>query len=293
MLKSCCVHAGAARNLLVALLINLAFAAIELLGGWFTNSVSIITDALHDFGDALALGLAWYLERVALRPRDRFFTYGYKRFSLLGALLVSFVLIFGIAFTVREALERLVEPQPVKARGMLAFALLGIAANGFAAWWLHRGRSPSERAIFLHLLEDVLGWLAVLVTSAVLLFWPLFWLDPLLSLLIAAFIFYNAAKNLAAVSRILLMATPAQLNPELLIQKIELLPQVQKLEDLHLWTLDGSAHVATLQIVVTSNLPLAKLRQLKQKVRACLAEHGIHHSTIEFCTRQEHLDQPH
>ena len=191
-------HDHASRNLLIALVLNLGFAAIEAAGGAYTNSVAIISDALHDFGDALSLGVAWYLQRVSLRPRDRYYSYGYRRFSLLGAVVVSSVLLIGLSFVIRESVLRVLHPQPANAKGMLLLAILGVAVNGYAALRLSRGHTLSERAAYLHLLEDVLGWIAVLIGGIVMLFVNLPILDPLISLSEAHTIMVDAERRILA-----------------------------------------------------------------------------------------------
>lgn len=283
----------AQKNLLIALVLNLAFATIELVGGLYTNSVAILSDALHDFGDSLSLGVAWYLEKISHKPRDHLYSYGYRRFSLLGALIVSSVLLIGVALVIRESVVRLLSPQSADARGMLWLALLGIAVNGFAALRLRAGHSLSERAVYLHLLEDVLGWVAVLFGSALMIFFDLPFLDPLLSLVIAAFILYNVFKNLRSVVKILLLEVPQHLRVSQIEGNILALQGVRRVEDLHLWTLDGENNVITLQVIVSGRESFRSLARLKKQIRGLLAREGILHSTIEFCSLKEENHQHH
>lgn len=280
-------------NLLLALLLNLGFALIELIGGFYTNSVAILSDALHDFGDAFALAAAWYLQKLSGKPRDEFYSYGYRRFSLLGALIVSSVLLVGVALVIRESVERLLAPKSADAKGMLFLALLGILVNGFAALRVRSGHSHNERAVYLHLLEDVLGWMAVLFSSVVMLFFDVPILDPLVSLGIAFFILFNIYKNLRGVVRILLMEVPGHVKLPELEAALRALKPVLDLDDLHLWTLDGENHVLTLQVIVPDHLRIAELRKLKTRIRALAAEHGIFHTTIEFCCASEEREQHH
>lgn len=286
-------HDHASRNLLIALVLNLGFAAIEAAGGAYTNSVAIMSDALHDFGDALSLGVAWYLQRVSMRPRDKFYSYGYRRFSLLGAVVVSSVLLIGLSLVMRESVLRLMHPQPTNVKGMLLLAFLGIAVNGYAALRLSKGHSLSERAAYLHLLEDVLGWIAVLIGGIVMLFVNLPILDPLISLGVSAFILFNVYRNLRSVVKILLMQVPENLQSTALEEEIRALKLVKDVEDLHLWTLDGENHVITMQIIVADSTSFAALRKLKQQIRALVAGRGIRHSTIEFCCTAEDRHQQH
>lgn len=286
-------HDHASKNLLLALVLNLGFAIIELVGGLYTNSVAILSDALHDFGDSLSLGVAWYLQRISGKPRDEFYSYGYRRFSLLGALVVSSVLLIGVALVIRESVERLLKPETANAQGMMLLALLGIAINGVAALRVKKGHSHNERAVYLHLLEDVLGWVAVLISSIFMYFFNLPILDPLISLGIAAFILYNVFKNLRGVVRILLMEVPGHVKLPEFESAVRALKHVKDLDDLHLWTLDGENHVLTVQVIVSDKLAFSALRKIKQQVRSIAHAQGIRHSTIEFCCASEDRHQQH
>jgi|JI8StandDraft_1071087.scaffolds.fasta_scaffold11760_2 cobalt-zinc-cadmium efflux system protein len=286
-------HHDSSKNLLIALALNLAFAVIELVGGLYTNSVAILSDALHDFGDALSLGVAWYLQKISGRPRDQFYSYGYRRFSLLGAVVVSSVLLVGVALVLRESVERLLAPEPANAKGMLLLALLGIAINGFAALRVKRGSSHSERAVYLHLLEDVLGWVAVLISSIFMMFFDVPVLDPLISLVISLYILWNIFKNLRAVIRILLMEVPQHLPIAGLEDSIRGIPNVKDVEDVHIWTLDGEHHVLTLQVILEGKIGFDAMRKIKKQIRQLAASEGILHSTIEFCTGSEERHQHH
>src|SRR5690606_32552119 len=212
-------HAGT-RNLSTAFWINTAFALIELVGGFYTNSVAILSDALHDFGDSLSLGLAYVFQRKSLRERDASYSYGYKRFSLVGAVANGVILIVGSVFIVEESVARLVNPVQPDTRGMLAIAVVGLVANGIAMLRLRRGQSISERVVALHFVEDVLGWTAVLIGSVVMMYADVPILDPILSIGIALFILYNAYKNLRQSFRIILQGIPENVDVESVREKI-------------------------------------------------------------------------
>ena len=287
------VHNSSSKNLLIALLLNLAFAIIELVGGLYTNSVAILSDAVHDFGDALSLGVAWYLEKISQKPRDEYYSYGYRRFSLLGALVVSSVLLIGVVLVVRESVERLLHPEIANTKGMLYLALFGIAINGFAALRVKMGKSLSERAVYLHLLEDVLGWIAVLISSIVMIYFHLPFLDPLISLVISVYILWNVFKNLRAVIKILLLEVPQHIQVNGLEDRIRAINGVKAIEDVHIWTLDGQNHVLTLQVIIGPRVSFEVMRKIKRQVREHARAAGILHSTIEFCTGSEERHQPH
>lgn len=278
-------HHHAEGNILVAFLVNLFFSVVELIGGVLTGSVAILSDSLHDFGDACSLGVAWYLERLSKKGRDAYFSYGYKRFSLLGALLISVILLVGSIFVVKESIERLLSPTETHAEGMFILAIFGLLVNGYAAWRMSGGTSLNERAMRLHLMEDVLGWVAVLVVSVVMYFFPSWhFLDPLLSIGISAWILYNVFFNLRDSFRIFLQGVPTDVDQEAFVEAITALPGVRSLHDLHIWTLNGEQHVASLHIVydcaqITSPQALA---ELKLAIRSRAKDFRLEHLTIEL-----------
>ena len=192
------------QNVTIVFAQNLFFAIVEFIFGVIFNSTAILSDAVHDTGDAVAIGLAWFFQKFSKSREDKHFSFGYQRFSLLGASLTSVILITGSFIVLFEAVPRFFNPQPVEATGMLGLAIFAIVANGFGAWLLARGSSRNESILNLHALEDVLGWLGVLIVSIVLHFVKWYWLDPLLSILIALFILSKAIPKFWGTLRILL-----------------------------------------------------------------------------------------
>lgn len=274
----------AGRSILVAFVLNLSFALIELIGGWLTGSIAVLSDALHDFGDCLSLGLAWYLERLSTRGRDSFFSYGYKRFSLLSALIISLVLILGSCYMIYTALGRLVAPEPVKAAWVCALAILGVAVNAYAAWRMLGDSSLSNKALRLHLIEDVLGWAAILVVSIVMYFVELPILDPILSILISLWILYNAGGNISDTLRILLQAVPQDVDCSSFETDLRQIEHIKDVHDLHVWTMNGHEHIASLHIVHDCTLldNAKAITQFKHSIREIGLKHGIQHLTIEL-----------
>lgn len=273
-------HNAGTRNLSTAFWINSIFALIELAGGFYTNSVAILSDALHDFGDSLSLGLAYIFQRKSLRTRDASYSYGYKRFSLVGAVANAVILIVGSVFIVEESVTRLVNPVQPDARGMLAIAVLGLVANGIALIRLRRGQSISERVVALHFLEDVLGWTAVLIGSVVMMFADVPILDPILSIGIALFILYNAYKNLRQSFRIILQGIPENVDVESVREKILDVPGVTGMHDLHTWSMDGQYNIMTVHVTVREE-DFERSNAIKKEIRKRLSKMNIQHLTIE------------
>lgn len=266
----------------LAFFLNLAFTLLEILGGVWTNSLAILSDAVHDLGDSISLGLAWYLERYAGRQGDWSYSYGYRRFSLLGALINAIILVGGSFLVVARAIPRLLNPEPTNAPGMVLFAILGILVNGIAALRLRRNQSMNARVVAWHLLEDVLGWIAVLVVAIVLLFSDLFILDPLLSLLISLFILYNGVKNLWNTLKLFLQATPPGLELEEIEAQLAAVNGVCSTHHTHLWSLDGERHVLTTHLVVEDHISKSDLQRIKADARQALRPFGLSHITIEI-----------
>ncbi|MGB0176853.1 MAG: cation diffusion facilitator family transporter [Owenweeksia sp.] len=270
------------KNLKLAFFLNVGFTILEIIGGLITNSVAILSDALHDLGDSISLGISWFLNRKSTQESNDSFTFGYKRFSLLGAHINSLVLIGGSVFIISEAIQRLQHTQPSNAEGMLVFALIGVAVNGYAAWKLSSGKTLNEKVVSWHLIEDVLGWVAVLIVSIVLLFTDLYFLDPALSILITLYVLYNVLKRLRETLFVFLQGKPNEIDLEEVIRKIKEDPKVQSLHHTHLWSLDGESHVFTTHIRLQNVGSFEEVIACKERLKEMLQrEYHFSHYTIE------------
>ena len=276
-----------AKNIGVAFFLNFSFTIIELVGGLLTNSVAIISDAVHDFGDSLSLALAWYFQRLSKKKGNKSYSYGYKRFSLLGAIINSVVLIVGSIFILSEAIPRIFEPQKTNAGGMFILAIIGIVINGAAVLKTKKGSSINERVVSLHLLEDVLGWIAVLIGSILIYFTNLTIFDPILSVAISLFVLFNVFRNIKLALPILLQGTPRELDQEHIAEELKEIKEIASLHDLHIWSLSEEYNVLTVHVVLENALPMEKLAELKKQIRSVLVGEEIQHATIEFETPGE------
>lgn len=283
-------HDHSEGNIKVAFFLNLSFTIIELIGGLWTNSVAILSDALHDLGDSLSLGVSWYFAKVAKKDRNKKFSYGYKRFSVLGALINSIVLVTGSIFIVIEAIPRLFDPVNPNTEGMIYLAIGGVIVNGAAAFRLSKGHSLNEKAVYTHLLEDVLGWVAVLIGALVMHFWDFPIIDPALSVLIAVYILFNVFKNLKESFRIILQGTPSDIDIEKIHQVITDIPEVISVHDCHTWSMDGDYHILSIHLVIENDLPLSQLEAIKNETKHRVSKLGINHTTIEFETQSEECE---
>ena len=272
---------GGAGNLKVAFLLNLGFTIIEIAGGLWTNSIAILTDAVHDSGDCISLGFAWYLHKISSRKRTSAYTYGYRRFSVLSALITGLVLLAGLTFILWKAVNRLMNPEPVLAPGMIALAVIGVLMNGAAVLRVRKGESLSEKVVSWHLLEDTLGWIAVLIGALIMTFrdWPI--IDPILSLLISLFVLYNVGRNLRKALAVFLQRSPAGFDADKLENELRELPRVQDVHHMHAWTLDGEHHVLTTHLVMGPGTSRDQILAAKQAVREKLDSEEFEHITVD------------
>ena len=272
---------AAVRNIAVAFILNTVFAVIELVGGWWTGSVAIQADAIHDFGDSLALAAAMGLQLWSGASANGRFNFGLKRLSLMSALGTSFILFFGSVFILVKAVDRLLSPQTPELNGMFALAVLGVLVNGYVAWKMSHGKTQNERALTWHMIEDLLGWIAVLIGSIVMRFTEAPWIDPAMSLVIAGFIILGSARNIWASMQLFLQAAP-ETDFIAMRRDIEALEGIRSIVSLKSWSLDGYHHVASLHAEVSSELPFLARQKLKQEIRSVVGRFGEFDLTIEW-----------
>lgn len=274
-------HAGVLNRIGLAFFINLIFAIIEIVGGFYTNSIAILSDALHDFGDAVAIGISYVLEKWSHKDSDKSYSYGYRRFSTLAAVVTGVILLAGSVVILSEAIPRLINPEQPNVNGMLALSFLGIAVNGFAAWKVSRGTSLNERMIMLHLLEDVLGWVIVLVGAIVMKFYELPRIDAILACMLSCWMLFNVFKNLKEAMRVFLQGMPDHFQMSDLEQKIKAISNVMDLHHSHIWSLDGEKHIFTTHAVLAKEVSHSEIDLVKSKIKQITAEFGIMEATIE------------
>jgi cobalt-zinc-cadmium efflux system protein len=270
------------RRIGFAFWLNLSFTIIEIIGGVLTNSVAILSNAIHDLGDTLAIGFSWFASRLAQRHPDDAYTYGYRRLSLLSALGIGITLVIGSAIIIVNAVTRLWQPQTPHAAGMFWLALVGIAVNGIAALRLHGGMTQNEKILSWHLIEDVLGWVAVLVASIAIHYTGWSIIDPLLSIGFTLFILFNVVRNLRDTLHLFLQKSPDTELAATIRKQLQTLPSVATLHHVHLWSLDGHHHVLTAHVVLSEQLTAHRQLELKQQIHHTLEPHALAHTTIEF-----------
>lgn len=274
-------HKHGTGNLKIAFLLNFSFTIIEFIGGVWTNSIAILSDAIHDLGDSISLGLAWYFDRLSKRGSTPVDTYGYARYSLLGGLITALVLVAGIGYILWNAGRRLLDPEDVDATGMIVLAVVGVMFNGAAVLRVRKGSSLTEKVVSWHLLEDTLGWIAVLIGAAVMIFWDLPWIDPALSIGISLFVLWNVVRNLRKIIRIFMQRTPAKFDLPAFEKAVRDVPGVVDVHDTRSWSIDGETHVLTSHVVVRVDAPPAQVIRIKQQVVQCIRDDAFEDVTIE------------
>ena len=261
------------KNILIAFFLNAFFAIFEFIGGAFTNSVAIISDAIHDLGDALSIGISYVLEKISKKKPNKKYTYGYIRYSALGGLITTMILIVGSILIILTSIKRLINPIEINYDGMILLAIIGFIVNFLAAYFTKSGKSINQKSVNLHMLEDVLGWAIVLIGAIIMRFTNLAIIDPILSIGVATFILVSALSNAKMVMDLFLEKIPNDIDLDDVKQTILEIKGVSDVHHLHIWSIDGYHHYATIHVVSKS--------EVKEEIRKKLLKFNINHVTIE------------
>ena len=272
------------KNILIAFILNLSFSVFELFGGIFTNSVAILSDSLHDLGDAISIGISYFMERKSKKKANKKYTYGYIRYSVLGGVITTTILLVGSILVIIGAVKRIFNPVEVNYSGMIIFAIIGVVLNLIAAYVTKDGDSINQKSVNLHMLEDVLGWIVVLVGSIIMNFTDIRMIDSLMSIGVSVFILINALKNLKKVLDLFLEKTPKEIDIDELKKHLLEIKGVDDIHHIHVWSIDGFNNYATMHIVSKSK----DIAKIKKEIRDELAEHNICHAILE--TEEEACD---
>jgi cobalt-zinc-cadmium efflux system protein len=283
----------ASGNIKVAFFLNLGFTIFEIIGGILTNSMAILSDALHDLGDSISLGIAWYFERYSRKAPDQKFTFGYSRFSLVGAIVNSIVLVVGSVLILVKAVPRVLAPESVQPQGMIILAIVGIVINGLAVLRLRTGSSLNEKVVSWHLLEDVLGWVVVLIAGIVLLFVNIPVIDPLLSIAITLYVLFNVLKRLKEIFHVLLQGVPDGIDIAHIEEEILEIQGIASVHHTHVWSLEGEKHMMSTHVVFSNEVEKEKIAVIKDEVKHVLEHLGIEHVTLETEFENENCESIH
>ena len=272
----------------VAFFLNLSYSIVEFIAGGIFGSSAVLADSIHDLGDAIAIGISAFLETISNREEDRQYTLGYKRFSLLGALVTAVILITGSILVILENITKLFNPQPVNDEGILWLGIIAVSINLLASLVVRKGKTKNESILSLHFLEDTLGWLAVILMAIILRFTDWYILDPILSLVISIFILTKAIPRFWSALKIFLDAVPEGVETSDLEKDLEALPNVNSVNQLSIWSMDGLENNAIVHICIKD---WEQMMETKEVVRQCLEERGVQNITIEVDSSQSNHAQ--
>ena len=275
------------KNILVAFLLNLGFSIFEIIGGILTNSIAIISDAFHDFIDAFSIGLSYFLERKSKKKADYKYTYGYIRYSVLGALITTTFLLVGSIIVIIGAVDRLFNRADINYNGMIIISIIGIVVNFIAAYKTREGDSLNQKSVNLHMLEDVLGWVIVFIGSILMKFTDITYIDSIMSIIIAIYILIHALENLKSVLDLFLVKTPKNVDIDALKKELLKVKNVSDIHHIHIWSMDGVNNYATIHAVINTK----DFEKVKKELKKELEEHGIVHSTIEIEAKDSKCDE--
>ena len=272
----------------VAFFLNLSYAIVEFIAGGIFGSSAVLADSIHDLGDAIAIGISAFLETISNREEDRRYTLGYKRFSLLGALVTSVILIIGSILVILENITKIFNPQPVNDEGILWLGIIAVSTNVLASLVVRKGMTKNESILSLHFLEDTLGWLAVILMAIILRFTDWYILDSLLSLVISIFILTKVIPRFWSALKIFLEAVPEGAEAGNLEKDLETLTNVKSVNQLSIWSMDGLENNAIVHICIKD---WEQMMETKEVVRQCLEERGVQNITIEVDSSQSNHAQ--
>ncbi len=271
------------KSILVAFILNLIFSCFEFVGGTITGSIAIMSDAVHDMGDAVSIGLSYMLERKSKKEPDEIFTYGYGRYSVIGGLITTVILLFGSAIVIFNAVMRIFNPVMINYDGMILLSIIGVMVNLIAAYFTHGGHSLNQRAVNLHMIEDVLGWVVVLAGAIIMRFTDISLIDPIMSIMVSVFILVNAVKNLIKIQNLFLEKAPDNIKVEEVKSKLLEIDGILDVHHIHIWSMDGHQNFATMHVVSD-----VSGHKIKEKIRDEMLKCSIDHVTIELEKGDEH-----
>lgn len=273
------------KNILMAFILNLGFSLFELIGGFLTNSISIMSDSIHDLGDSISIGISYILEKKSSQKPDNKYTYGYARFSVLGSVITTSILIVSSIFVIYTAFKRLFNPVEINYNGMLIFAIVGVVVNFIAALYTKSGHSLNEKSVHLHMIEDILGWIVVLIGAIIIRFTKINQIDTILSIIVAVYILTNAFKNLTEILDLFLEKVPNNIDIEKIKEKLLNIKNITDIHHIHIWSHDGYNNYATLHAIIKKDD-----KNIKKEIRKILLDFDISHVTIEIETVNENCE---
>ncbi|MCK4662058.1 MAG: cation transporter [Bacteroidales bacterium] len=275
----------AEKNLLLVTILNFSIAIAEIIGGLISNSLSLLSDALHNSGDAFAVLLAYIANKVSKKSPTYSKTYGFKRIEILAALFNAIVLIAISVFLFYEAYKRLINPEPIKGAIMLIVALIGLFANILAVILLHKSSEANIniKAAYLHLIGDTVSSVAVIIGGILIYFFKIYWVDPVITIILGLYIIKHTYSILKQVVNILMQGTPYNLNLNEIKKEVEKLPEISNIHHVHAWNLNDREIHFECHIDLKENISLKETNKIRLELEQLLtSKFNINHITIQF-----------
>jgi len=272
------------KNLFITMAVNFSITIAEVIGGFLSGSLSLISDALHNFSDGIAIIITYIAMRLSKKPRTFKYTFGLKRAEIIAAIINASTLIIISFFLIKEAIERFYNPSPITGSLMLIVAALGLVANVIGTLLLKKGSEGNLniRAAYFHLLSDAVSSLAVIIGAVFIIFYKIYWIDPLLTILISIYILKETYEIVKEALDVIMMSSPAGINLDELKILVEGIPGVINIHHVHLWKLNDNdthfeAHIEVEDMVVSKTIDIQKLIEQELHER-----YEINHTTLQF-----------
>lgn len=278
-------HEHTGRNLAITVILNSIITIGQFAGGIISGSLALISDALHNLSDVISVILAWIAHRIGLKPRTTKSTFGYKRAEILAAFINAVTLIGVSVFLVFEAVQRFIEPKEIDYRWMLGLGILGLLANGLSVFILHdtKEENLNIRAAYLHLIGDAMTSVAVIAGAVCIWLFHIYWIDPLVTVLISVYIFVHTFKILKESVRILMQFAPTTMDQNAIVLVLQEIQEIKSVHHIHLWQLDDDKVYFEAHLVLSQNLPVANTHEITQKAKQLLSSRfGIGHTTFQY-----------
>jgi cobalt-zinc-cadmium efflux system protein len=272
-------------KLLMATFLNFAITAVEIAGGIMSNSIALLSDALHNFGDGIAVFLAYLANKISTRKPTKEKTFGFKRVEILAALINSSLLFAICVFLFYEAYRRLINPEPIDGALMMVVAFIGLIANVVAMSLMKKdaGQNINIKAAYLHLMGDTLSSVAVLVGGVLIYFFHIYWIDPVITFIVGIYIMKETWLILKQAYLILLQATPQGLDLSLVKQRLELVNEIENVHHIHAWNLDDRQIHFECHVDLKHDYKISETEKIIDQVKTVLKdEFSIAHTTIQF-----------
>ena len=271
-------HKKARDNLAFVFFLNLTFNIIVILGALATNSMAILADCIHDMSDTISIAIAWILEHVSQKGSSDTYSYGYQRFSVLGAIITSLLVIAMAVLILYEAIPRLMVPEAINPGGMIVIACVGLIFKSISVYRIHDGETFSEKAILYHLMGDIFEWIAILIIAVLIIFWDVSFLDPLVSIAVAFWLIFTLGRTLYHSIEVTLQKVPQNVDLNVLKSEISDIDGVYSINKIHIWSLDGIDSILTMKLSADEQ----KYNEIKENVYVISSKYHIVDTTIEY-----------